>query len=76
MNIFYEILSENYRNRVDAICGGSITDKFNNNLDELIEKLGENDSHFLSWSHHSYNIEQKEEEVLNVKGLEPKNERN
>ena len=68
--LYYEILNENSRNIVDAICGGSITDKFDDELEELIEKLGENDSHFFSLSHHGRNIEPK-----NVKGLEPKNEK-
>ena len=70
INIFYEGLTENCRNRIDAICGGSIMDKYDDEVEELIERLAENDSHRLSLNHHGRNGEPKRGGVLNVKGVE------
>ena len=71
INIFYEGLNENCRNRIDAICGGSIMDKYDDEVEELIQRLPENDSHKLSLNHHGRNGEPKRG-VINVKGVESK----
>ena len=62
MSKFYEGLTENFRNRIDAICDVSIMDKYNYEVEKLIERLAENDSHMLSLSHHGRNEEPKKEE--------------
>ena len=62
INIFYEGLIENSRNRIDAICGGSIMDKYDDEVEELIERLAKNDSYRLSLNHHERNGEPIEEE--------------
>ena len=62
INIFYEGLTENCKNIIDAICGGSIMDKYDDEVEELIERLAENDSHRLSLNHHGRNGEPKVEE--------------
>ena len=76
INISYEGLTENCRNRIDAICGGSIKDKYDDEVEELIERLAENDSHKLSLNHNRRNVEPKRGGVLNAKGLESEIENN
>ena len=49
-------------------------DTYDDELEQLIEKLAENDSHSLSLIHHGRNVEPKKG-VLNVKGLEPEIEK-
>ena len=44
-------------------------DKYDDEVEELIERLAENDSHRLSLNHHGRNGEPKRR-VLNVKGVE------
>ena len=70
INIFYDGLTENCRNIIDSIYGGSIMDKYDDEVEKLIERLAENDSHRLSLNHHRRNLEPKRREVLNVKGVE------
>ena len=62
INVFYEGLTKNCKNKIDAICGGSIMDKFDDEVEELIERLAKNDSHRLSLNHHGRNGEPKEKE--------------
>ena len=69
INIFYERLNKNCRNRIDAICVGLIMDKYDDEVEELIERLPENDSHRLSLNHHGRNGEPKRG-VINFKGVE------
>ena len=57
MNIFYEGLTKHFRNRIDEICCGSNMDKYDDEVEELIERLAENDSDRLSLSHHGRNVE-------------------
>ena len=44
-------------------------DKYDDEVEKLIERLAENDSHRLKLSHHGRNVEPKKG-VLNVKGIE------
>ena len=45
--------------------------KCDDEVEKLIERLAENDSHGLSLNHHGRNVEPKRG-VLNVKGVESK----
>ena len=45
-------------------------DKYDDEVDELIERLAENDSHRLSLNHHGRNGEPKRGGVLNFKSVE------
>ena len=38
MNIFYDALNENSRNRVDYSCGGFIIEKYDDKIEEIMEK--------------------------------------
>ena len=70
INIFYDGLTEKCRNIIDSIYGGSIMDNYDDEVEKLIERLADNDSHRLSLNHHKRNVEPKRGEVLNVKGVE------
>ena len=70
INFFYEGLTENCRKR----NGGSIMDKYDDEVEEFIERLAENDSHRLSLNHLGRNGEPKRG-VLNLKGLESEKEK-
>ena len=70
MNIFYNGLNENFRNRVDYSCGGAIMEKYDDEIEEIMEKIAETDSHRLSLNHNGRNVEPKRGGVIDVYGKE------
>ena len=70
MNIFYNRLNESSRNRVDYSCGGSIMEKYDDKIEEIMEKIAETDSHRLSLNNNGRNVESKRGGVIDVHGKE------
>ncbi|CAA7410749.1 unnamed protein product [Spirodela intermedia] len=57
------------------VCGGSLLNKYDDEVEELIEQLVENDNHHIWLIQNERNVGPKRGRVLNVKSMESEIER-